>query len=153
MNKKALSTQALFFFFMAAIFVYLLIFGFQKIFFVQEELSDQDRRELISKLEDAFSLCSDPLNKGNIQRIEVKNNKIGGVCILGNSPPDTIVEGIENSEFEELYSTGHNLVFLRKTQGYIIVDTSEIKDISVSKTSCSLNEEDKESFFIEIECF
>lgn len=126
MNKKALSTQALFFFFMAAIFVYLIIFGFQKIFLVQDHLSEEEHRELIKKLQEDLNYCNDPLNKGNKKLIEYNSPKFDFFCVVGNP-----IDLDESDSFEKILyeiSTAGDNVIVFKTTGSLprVIDSLSI---------------------------
>ena len=69
---------------MGLIFVSMLIFGFQKIFLVKDQISQFDKLEIKKNIEDALSYCNDPLNKGNIKTININHKAFDGICVLSD---------------------------------------------------------------------
>lgn len=135
MNKANISVQTVFYIMMAMIFVWIMIFGFQKIFMIQGELSEQERREVTNNLKDAFEYCDDPLNKGNFQVFEVNSKLFNGVCVLGEDFDSNHPQYGSNLDWIEIKDAGKNVVLLNtefiETQG-VDADGNPEVDYSIS---------------------
>ena len=83
---------------MLIVMVWIIYFGFSKLFLVQDTLSAQEEIEIKNKIEEEFSYCSNPLNKGDFKTFELKHSSFNSFCILGKgfSTPS----GFSNSEFD-----------------------------------------------------
>ena len=121
MKRTQISVQTIFYIFMAIIFVALLFFGYQKITALGEVISEQERLEIIKKLEDAFGYCDDPLNQGGGRRLEIPSTNFNYICIFdgklpnstsSNPEPYSQIGGYNRDLYNEvllLNSTGHNV--------------------------------------------
>jgi len=89
-RKGELSIQTLFFILMAFIFVWIIVFGFQKLFLVQDHLTNQEQLEIKSQLKAAFEYCEDPLNRDNFKIFKIKGSKFNSVCLLPTDPDEFI---------------------------------------------------------------
>lgn len=112
MKKANISIQTIFYIMMSMVFVWIMIFGFQKIFLIQGELSKQERSEVINDLKDAFEYCDDPLNKGNFQIFEIKSSLFNGVCVLGKDFDSSEEQYGGNSDWVEIRSAGDDVILL-----------------------------------------
>ncbi len=81
-NKKAITTIIFFFILMGVIFVWILIFGIQKLYFTYDTISETERVAVKKELKDALEYCNDPLNGGNIRTVKVDNAKFNSLCVI-----------------------------------------------------------------------
>ncbi|MDA3855832.1 MAG: hypothetical protein PF569_06220 [Candidatus Woesearchaeota archaeon] len=140
-KKSEIGIETLFYVFMAIIFVWILIFGFQKIFLVQDVLNENDRIEIMNDIKDSIEYCDDPLNKGTVKVIDFKNNFFNSMCLvdvnfefgdLAIIPSDDFVEDI-NLIMENTGSK--STILLLKTsfinndslEDYVIIDAEEVE--------------------------
>lgn len=158
-NKKGeISIQTIFFILMAIIFVTILIFGFQKMFEVEKNLSEQERIEIKKYMKDSFEYCEDPLNSGNFKTFEIKNNLINVICILGE---DAETKYVNYPDFLQLYSTKQKVIMLDTSfkiengehifTNYFIVDSIKL-DTDMPESKCYIKNEDKNLIEVKIEC-
>lgn len=159
MKKAEIGIEALFYVLMAIIFVWILIFGFQKIFFVQEQLSEQERIEIKFDLRDALNECDDPLNKGNVQNLEIVSKNFNSVCVLGSD--------LEMSEYNiysdlvDVRDSGDNVAlvrfdFIKNAEGNYYIDDYSVMDklrvdFEIGETFC-WNDYDDGIIKVSIEC-
>lgn len=83
-SKKAMSSQIIFTLFMAIMFIAILIYGYNALFTIQSDLSDKELQELRSQIISKTDICSNSLQKGRVDTIEVDNSKITHVCIVNS---------------------------------------------------------------------
>ncbi len=143
-SKANISVQTIFFILMVIVFIAILFFGFQKMFESQELLSEIERIEISKKLQDAFDLCDDPLNRGSLKTVYFSNSKFDTVCVLA----DTLESEYENP-FGVIHDVGHNVVLLElNIVGKQVIDVpsspliihSFVINAEVEDTYCSANE-------------
>ncbi|MFW5704878.1 MAG: hypothetical protein ACOCXG_03455 [Nanoarchaeota archaeon] len=160
-KKAEISIQTIFYIMMAIIFVAIVMYGINKLFFVNEQLSETQRIEIKNDLEKAFQYCEDPLNAGSMKIIEIKNDRFNSVCVAGNgeigdseTKNETLAE-----ELSELTETGKNVFFMDvdfiesgnnfKITRYNIIDTLEV---SADDSFCVFDEDRDGKITIEVEC-
>ena len=118
-NKKAqISTQTVFFVLMMFLMIAILIYGINKIYFVNETLLEQERLEVKKGLEETLNFCDDPLNKGANKNYDFSNqNSFNVVCIIpaGSNLDSLNLDSSLKEEIEILSSTGEN-IFLIKSE-------------------------------------
>lgn len=113
-NKKGFETNVIFFILMAIIFVGILIFGFNKIFFLKEQISEQERIEIKIKLKNLFEFCDEPLNRGSFKKEKIKSDLFNGIYLLGD---DLLNPNFDMSNFPQelktIKETGDNIVLFK----------------------------------------
>lgn len=57
---------------MGLFMAWILIFGYQKIFLIQDQLSETERVEIKNKIKETYEYCNDPLNSQNVKYLEIK---------------------------------------------------------------------------------
>lgn len=128
-TKKAnIGIQTFFFIMMSILMIWIIVFGIQKIFLIDDQLSEQDRIDIQNKLEDSFNYCSDPLNQGNIKVLEFKNKLFNSICVISN----LINTGNSNlnDELQTINDSGHNIVILKTTSS----SSGDITDYKIIKS-------------------
>lgn len=113
-RKKGLNYNVIFFVLMGFFFVFLLFFSLNKIFFLQEEISEQDLQFLKIELEKSFETCTDPLRRESSRIINLENKEFNSVCILRENYLDTVSVG-EPLEWETIKEGGDNVVLMKTT--------------------------------------
>ena len=88
MNKKAIGVQVLFYILMAFIFVWIILFGINQIAGLNDQLSETERLEIKSDLEETFQYCENPLNDGAKKTLEFSHSEFDIVCIVGQDIRD-----------------------------------------------------------------
>ncbi len=109
LRKAEITVMSFFYILMGIFFIGILVFGFSKIFMIQNVLSDQELLDIKQSIKSDFEYCSDPLNSGNIKIIDIKTNKFDGIYLVGKS----ILSEKDNEIFSELkniYQGGDNVV-------------------------------------------
>ena len=99
---------------MSLIMVAIIIFGLKQITTVSEQISDSERVQIQKELKTKIDACEDPLNRGNIEYIELENQKFNAVCFLGSDYESELQSSLNN--FEEIMaikSTGDNVILLK----------------------------------------
>lgn len=145
MRKKAIATTTFFYIFMSFIFVAMVLFGLQRLFLLQDQLSEQERLEIRDTLESAHKYCSDPLNRGSERLLEFSHSKFNAYCIVNDANALEKEFGINLSVFEQ---TNENAVLLEvrriedgKAQEYSIVDSFQVDS---SQNHCYFDQSGKE---------
>lgn len=161
MEKKAQITgQTIFYILMGILFVSILIFGFQKIFSLQNTLDDQERLEIKNYMRDSFEYCEDPLNAGNFKTFEIENNGFNIICLLGEDVYEKYPDYID---FLTLYNTSQNVVIMNtdwtedENGDYQFDNTDNIidsikLDSVISKTQCFVKDSGKNLIEVKIRC-
>jgi hypothetical protein len=161
-NKKAMEVQSIFYIFMSLIMIAIIMFGLKQVTSVTDQLSDTERIEIQNELKQKFESCDDPLNKGNIEFIELENQKFNTVCFLG-ADYETVLQGSLN-EFEEIdaiYSVGENVILLKtefvesSTGTQITTKNQVISSFKIDTnfpSFCSFPTENTDDFKFELKC-
>lgn len=165
MKKANIGVQTIFFIMMAAIMVYILIFGFNNLFKVSEELSEQELAEIRDDLEAAFEFCEDPLNKGNERLVIVRNKAFNSVCWLAED--NTRIQAASPALMDELgiiQEGGDNVILLKtsftrqssgsenfRLEDFIIIDSFHA-EVGISRGSCQFDLNNSGEFRILIPC-
>ena len=108
-NKRANAINTLFFILMGLMFIGIIYFGMSKIFFLEDEISEQEMQLLKLDIEKAITYCEDPLNKGSNRKLDVTSNKFNLVCLLDE---DIVRKFGSNSDVDIIYSGGDNVILL-----------------------------------------
>lgn len=125
MRRANISVQVIFFIMMAIIFIWILIFGFQQLFLVEETLSETELVSIENDLEAAFSYCEDPLNRGNFRTFTFDSPSFNAVCILG--PTVTTGGGVLDTVLGTFLDTDDNVVLLR-VEGSVVSGSFVVSD-------------------------
>lgn len=164
-KKAEIGIEALFYVFMAIIFVWILIFGFQKIFFVQEQLSEQDRIEIIKGIKESIEYCDDPLNADNVKVIEFNNIFFNSMCLIdSNFDFGELDIRYSNNDFvddiniiKDNIGSKSNIILLKTSfvddnllDKYVIIDSEEVETNVLP--FCNFDFEEKGEFKVEIIC-
>lgn len=80
-KKGDLGVQTVFFIMMAIFMMAIIVFGFSKIFFVNETLSEMEALDIKKEIESAYIHCEDPLAKGDKKTVKFKSNVFNSVCV------------------------------------------------------------------------
>lgn len=162
MKKAELAIQAIFYVLMGMVFIAILIFGFNKLFLVQDELDRQDLLEIKNDLETAFEYCEDPLNKGNFKTFEFNNKQFNSVCIIDEDILDPTSQYGSIEEFKIIYEAGENVVLLSsnlvlKQDGtFELLETNIIDsfsaEISYGQTGCFNYDNNKRKLEVKVSC-
>lgn len=81
-KRGEMGVETFFYILMSIVFIWILFFGYQKIFMVQDQISEQDRIEVLNGLKDSFEYCEDPLNRGNVKVVEINGGKYNSLCVI-----------------------------------------------------------------------
>ena len=158
-NKKAMEVQSIFYILMSLIMIAIIMFGLKQVTSVSEQLSDTERVEIQNELKKKFESCEDPLNRGNIEFIELEDQKFNAICFLG-SDYETSSE-LQNAlnEYDEIVaigSTGDNVILLKTefvesttTKNQIISSFKIQADVS---SFCKFPTKDTSDFNFELKC-
>ena len=163
-NKKAeIAINTIFYIMMGLFMVWILVFGFNKIFLVQDVLSDHERLSIKEEIKDAINYCEDPLNYGNMKIFEFKHDKFNSVCVLGDDILDDDVYS-DKKEFKDIYSAGNNIILVKTKfepdkmnndkyifEMYNIIDDFSI-DYKIENTICWWDVENTNKIVMEISC-
>ena len=141
-NKNAeLTINTIFYILMAIVFVTIVVYGINKMFFIESQMSDIELIKVEDKLEKAISYCDDPLNSGNKKVFSFDHKAFNSICILGDEyeePSASIHSSFSVSEtsLEEVYNAGDNVVllstaFTRDGENYIMEDYQIISSLNI----------------------
>jgi len=138
-----LSVQTFFFIFMGILMSAIIMYGIQKIFFVQDTLNEQDRVLIEKEIKQTFEYCQDPLNKGNFKKINLDNNLFNSVCVSGGDNFDFILNSNLEDELNQIKSTGDNIILIDSTTNkdgeileYSIINSFKIEEGIIDKNIC-----------------
>ncbi len=157
-KKGMLAVQTFFFIFMAIILVWILMFGFSKIFLVSKTLNDTELVLVKNDLEKLFNTClNDPLKKGSLEYITIKTRNFNTLCTLSPNFSEAIYN--MNPNLKEIFLSGDNVVLLKSilnSNGEIIsIDNimgSFNVDFNYSSSSCTGIKPGDKQIIIELEC-
>lgn len=161
-NKQAnIGVQTIFYILMAFFMVWILVFGYQKLFIIQDYLSDSERLEITAKLQELYKYCDDPLNSKNVQYYKIKNKNFNGICLLGDDFMSSQYASYYG--FSEVFDSGMNAVvintnFRASVSGvfelvdYDIVDSFKLDVESISDTFCNFDLNNTGSINLKIQC-
>lgn len=108
MNKKAeLTITTFFYFLMALLFIWIMVFGYTQISNTQSVLSELELVKLKNELRDAMHFCNEPLNSGSSTFINIQHKSFNSICILQKDYSGP------NSDWAKIKSTGDNVVLLK----------------------------------------
>lgn len=156
MRKGNISIQVVFYIMMMFLMIAIIVFGIQKLFLVQETLSQTERLELENKMQEAFEYCEDPLNKGNVKVYRFDNPRFNSVCMLVEGSEATEDDSL-NAELEVIREAGDNIVLLStvfsngEIMDYQIVD-SFYAEMSIAESSCQFDSENQGYVDYRISC-
>ncbi|MFW6286144.1 MAG: hypothetical protein ACOC16_03405 [Nanoarchaeota archaeon] len=119
-NKNAdLSIETIFYIMMALFLVAILGYGINKIFFIDEQISERELIEIQSDLKDMITFCEDPLNVGNQKTFKASHKSFNSFCVLGNkfnTSDDSTFKDIHSesvfNDFEKIYEGGDNVILI-----------------------------------------
>ncbi len=148
-KKSELMMQSIVYIMMSIFMVGIIIFGYNKIFMVNDILSEQDRGLIIQEIKQGFESCEDPLNKGNFEKIELRGNQFNSICFLGENDNSNLKSNF--SELEEIFQAGDNVVLLQSTiyldefgskkfSEFNIISSFNV-DLEILDTNCFFDEE------------
>jgi hypothetical protein len=115
-NKKAMEVQSIFYIFMSLIMIAIIVFGLKQVTSVSEQISDSERVEIQKELKAKIEACEDPLNRGNIEYIELQNQKFNAICFLGKDYKTSIKLQSSLNDFDEIIAigdSGDNVILLK----------------------------------------
>lgn len=116
-KKAQISVQTFFFILMSIFFVWILIFGYNQIRNVDEQISEQEQILLTKEIKGALEYCSDPLNKGSSKIIKIESKKFNGICLIGKNDFNTVKYGKLGIDLNKLKSEQiQDNVFLIKAE-------------------------------------
>lgn len=160
LKKGGIEINSLFYILMIIIFVLLLVFGFKKIFIVNDILSQQEEYEIKKNLKETYEYCNDPLNKGNYRNFEIINQKFNALCILGDNFYETKYSKYE--DFIQIFEGGDNLILIQTDlridgenyilHNYNIMDSIKIDIGKISSTFCNFDKDNSGKLLVEIKC-
>lgn len=146
-NKATIAIQTIFFIMMSALMIWIVLYGVQKLFTVDSQITEQDRVFIQNQIENILNKCQDPLNSGNLETIRIKNKNFNGLCLLSKkilTPNDPYYD---YEEFKKIYNSNHNTILV-KTNFISNSIPNKIEVISSFKTELDLNQnEDSICFF------
>ena len=158
-RRAEIAMQTIFFIMMSIFMVAIIVFGLSRVFMVSEQLSEQERVEIINNLKEGFEYCEDPLNRGNVRVIDLKSSLFNGVCVVGadfSSGYDKL-----DSELASVYLGGDNVVlfkskFTRDSQNNLVVSEANVVDSFLidydGDVGCSFAESGESVVEFEISC-
>lgn len=128
--KAEISIQTIFFILMSILIIVIIIYGINKIFLVNDTLTEQDRISVQKEITKAITYCDDPLNKGNIKTFTFENSYFDGIWILGNDI-ENLKDSIENKdELKLIFDSGDNIVLFKTINSeYPDINNDNIYDI------------------------
>lgn len=165
-NKKAdMGVETIFYIFMAVIFVVIVGYGVNKLFFVSEQISEVELVKIEKDLKDAITYCDDPLNSGNQRSFNFDHKAFNGVCIFGDDF-SSWVKSLEGNwpkeDFESIEDGGDNIVLLQTfyvkdgSGEYVLNEGRVISSFSLmgvsDKSFCKVNKDNTEELLFEIRC-
>jgi len=142
-NKAAINMQIIFMILMGVFFVGILIFGYSNLTYNKEILDKAEVQKIQAEIKSLLEYCSDPLKSGSNRIKEIRNNKIGGICLLSDDLSNGgEFSGLSNTNsIKTIHETGDNVVILGK--GSSENDASDILDSfevtfynSIDETQC-----------------
>lgn len=160
-RKANMAINTIFYIMMSLFMAGILVFGFNKMFLVQDVLSEQERIEVKADIVSALEYCADPLNSGNIKNIEVKHNLFNSMCVVSKGSDlrgfiddeDLIAElSILRSSLND---NEYKLVLMKTSfvngglQSFNIVDDS---DFEFSKDECFFDYENSGVINLQVSC-
>lgn len=159
-NKKALAMQAVFYIFMSIIMIALIVFGFQQIFLVSDQLGESERVKVQNQLIEKFESCEDPLNRGNVEYIKLKNQKFNSICFLGSdyATSSELQGSLRNyDEISAIGSTNDNVVLLYTELAGSTITSNEVIstleiDLNLQDSFCYFPKENTDDFNFKLEC-
>lgn len=101
--------QTVFYILMAIIFVGILIYGFTKIFEVNNEITETERIEIKNLILDGYDYCEDPLNLGGEYTQNIKNKKFNTICLISDTESKS---SKYYQEFENIILGGDNAILI-----------------------------------------
>lgn len=157
-HKAEMAAQTIFYILMSVVFIGILIFGFQKIFEIEKNLSDQERIEIKKYMKESFEYCEDPLNSGNFKTFKIDNNMFNVICILGE---DALEKYSDYPDLLQLYDTSQNVIILDTNyiieneeyilKDYFIVDSIKMDTVQ-SKSQCYFKDDKTKIINVQIKC-
>ncbi len=145
-SKKAnLSIQTFFFILMSILMIWIIYFGISKMVLVNNTISEQERIDTKNELKIGFEYCTDPLNKGSYKTIEIKSNKINGVCAFTDSINSSLNINLQK-ELKKINESGNNVALFSGTN---IIDSFKIEG---DYNFCLFREENGKKFKVKINC-
>ncbi len=100
-KKSNISIQTFFFILMSIFMILIIIYGFKKITFVNDTISEQDRILFQKEIQEGFEYCNDPLNKGSSKTISLKSSLFNSVCVIKKDISEdelSSIIGLDNSD-------------------------------------------------------
>ena len=162
--------ETVFYILMGIVFIGLLTFGFNKIFFAQETLSNQEKEAIRMDIENAFEKCLDPLNRGSVQYEKIKHESFNAICKLGTDINETdayntaIANGdiinynLNVEESQILYRAEYNAILIEADyfKDGQMVNPQIIEQIKIDNdfpiTECYYQDQSKGTIELEIKC-
>lgn len=162
-NKKAMAVQTVFYIFMSIIMLAIMVYGINKIFLIQDQISESERLEIQTQLKKTLEHCKEPLNKGSSQIIKLNNQKFNSICLIGNDITNTnnkIQQELNPEQYAEIQviaNTNDNVILLKtKTYENTIQETNIISTFSVSneilESHCYINKENSKNLYFKYIC-
>lgn len=158
-NKKAVAINTLFFILMGIMFVGIIYFGLDKMFMIQDELSEQEMQLLKNDIGDAMTFCDNPLNRGSVRIVDVSSNKFNVICFLGTEygPGDEIYD----TDLYTIFQGGDNVVIIEglvnggvfdMSQNFMILNSFRVDLQALPEESGCYVGEDQRNFQISLQC-
>ncbi len=178
-RKAELGIETMFFILMGIIMIAIIVFGFNKIFLVNDTLSQLEVNDMKNQIEDAFNHCEDPLAKGDVQVVKFKNNLFNSVCVMsGEVTQDDFLNllyendisyDLNNIDFlygvlrdvNTIFQSGDNVIlfdstFIKTQDTYLLSDFQITHSFNVNfasdKLFCQFDKEGEGEFELKLTC-
>ena len=160
-KKGDITMETVFFILMGMVFAGLLIFGFNKIFFIQETMSEQEKQSIRIDIENAFEKCLDPLNRGSVHYEKIQHESFNAICLLGDDASSLLEKnkyGLNKNETKLLYSSDFNGILIKSDyfKDGKLVNPQIIEQLklgnSFDTTTCYFYDKTKGGIELKIKC-
>ncbi|NQZ85897.1 MAG: hypothetical protein HRU03_09335 [Nanoarchaeales archaeon] len=163
-NKKAMEVQTFFYIFMSIIMIAIIVFGLGQVMSLSDQMSESERVQVQKELIKKFESCEDPLNRGNIEYIELRNQKFNSICFLG-SDLDSSYNLSSLEIYDELKIIGNvsdNVVLMQAVvdklpDGRLLISENQIItsfkiDVDIGTSFCNFPKKNSNDFTFELKC-
>jgi len=161
-NKKGnIGVNTVFFIMMGMLFVVIIGFGINKLFFVQDTMSEQDRILFKNELTNELDRCIDPLNSGNVFYKSFNNKQFNILCQIGGEMDEYLSNyNLPTDDINTIYNSGagENVILIKAsigkdniTQNAQIIDKLTLER-KFKETTCFFYSEKTRKLTVEIKC-
>ena len=159
------TSQALFAILMIALFIWILVYGYNAVIGANQDMSDRELLDLRVSIEQRTSICSEQSQRGRLETLSISVPQITQLCYVHSLSPSSSIDSelidilnnsgvIENSiillngprSFEYLDITTNNISLANDFIIYDIIPLREGVRLSNPRNSCVIQEDRRIEF-------